>query len=363
MSGNRIIFTHCAHIISSRLKTQAVRAASLLLIPVFLYACRDSADTSRVRQVGRAMGTYFEITIYHPDEEAARAGARAAFAEISRIERLTSNYRADSELTELNRSAARQPYAASDELFEIIREALVYSRMSDGAFDVTVGPLLKLWGFTKKSAALPTDRELDRTLDSIGSEKVLLDEARKSVRFARPGMEIDLGGIGKGYAVDRALDVLKRHGIKSALINAGSSTIFALGSPPGKEAWEIGIEDPMDRQRLIAVVKLKNNSLSSSGDYQKFFTLNGTRYSHIIDPRTGRPAQGVYLASVIAPGAAQSDALSTAVFVLGPEKGLALLDSLNNVCGLIVAAGEGTQRYRKFKSKGSCDSMRFIASN
>lgn len=151
MSGNHLIFTHRAHIISSRLKTQAVRAASLFVITAFLYTCRQPVTTTRVIEVERAMGTYFEITIYHPDEEAARAGARAAFAEISRIERLTSNYRPDSELTELNRSAARQPYAASDELFEIIREALVYSRMSDGAFDVTVGPLLKLWGVPKKA--------------------------------------------------------------------------------------------------------------------------------------------------------------------------------------------------------------------
>lgn len=298
------------------------------------------------------MGTIFQITLYTSNREAGQRAMRAAFEEIRRIDAMMSNYKPESELSRMNRTAWERPFHASDELYAIIRESISYAELTDGAFDVTVAPLLKLWGFYKHKGHFPTTRELERVRARVGYALLILDDEKKTISFAKPGVEVDLGGIAKGYAIDRAVEILRRYGITSALLSAGESTIYALGAPPGKAFWSVSLRDPKHPQKMMAVLRLRDQSVSTSGRYEKFFRLNGKVYGHIFDPRTGRPVQGIYSVTVVAPRATQSDALSTSVFVLGFERGITLLDRLDDVTGLIVGEGNDGEAYHIERSEG-----------
>ncbi len=298
------------------------------------------------------MGTIFQITLYTPDRETGQRAMRAAFEEIRRIDAKMSNYKPESELSRMNRTAWKRPFHASDELYAIIRESISYAELTEGAFDVTVAPLLKLWGFYKHEGHFPTARELEHVRARVGYTFLILDEEEKTISFAKPGVEIDLGGIAKGYAIDRAVEILRRYGITSALLSAGESTIYALGAPPGKTFWSVSLRDPKHPQKMMAVLRLRDQSVSTSGRYEKFFRLSGKMYGHIFDPRTGQPVQGIYSVTIVAPRAIQSDALSTSVFVLGFERGMALLNRLDEVMGLIVGEGDNGEEYHIEQSEG-----------
>jgi thiamine biosynthesis lipoprotein len=227
-----------------------------------------------------------------------------------------SNYRADSELSRLNRSAAEGPIPVSDELLDLLTSAAGYSRATDGAFDMTVGPLVRAWGFYEGNGRLPSDTDLAQARQAVGYPLVQLDPACKTVRFARAGVELDPGGIGKGYAVGRMIEVLRRAGVHAALVNACHSSIYGLGAPPeSPRGWLLEIEKPDGGG--TEKVFLKDQSLSTSGSEEKSFQVAGRVYSHIIDPRTGSPAQGVRVVSVVSPTALDSDVWSTAIFVNG----------------------------------------------
>jgi thiamine biosynthesis lipoprotein len=197
---------------------------------------------------------------------------------------------------------------------------LRYSRESDGAFDVTVGPLMKAWGFFRGEGRMPTESELADARSQTGYGRVILDDKAKTIYFNRPGVELDLGGVAKGYAVDRVVSLLKRHGVESAFVNACGSTIYGLGAPPNSAGWEVKIEDPLDREKNAAAVTLKNRALSVSGSYEKFFEIDGVRYSHIMDPRTGYPVQGVLSVAVLTGSGTAGDALDNVFYVQGVEK-------------------------------------------
>ncbi|MCS7314467.1 MAG: FAD:protein FMN transferase [Bryobacterales bacterium] len=267
-----------------------------------------------------AMGTTFTVALYGEDRERLEAAADAAFAEARRLERMLSNYRPNSELSRVNREAGERPVRVSDELFELLAACLDYSRASEGAFDITVGPLMKVWGFYRGTGRLPSAEEVKAALAKVGYRRVLLDREEKTVRFTEPGVELDPGGIGKGYAVDRMVAVLREHGIRAALISASGSSIYGLGAPPGNpEGWEIRIRHPRDETQTIETLHLKDLSLSTSGSYEKFFVAGGKTYSHIMDPRTGYPAQGVLSVSVLAPRTLDSEAWTKPFFVLGRQ--------------------------------------------
>jgi thiamine biosynthesis lipoprotein len=276
-----------------------------------------------------AMGTEFTIYLYAPDEQQASADFQAAFDEIDRIEDALSNYKPSSELSRINRDAASDAGIVTDpEVFDVLQTSLHYSQLSDGAFDVTVGPLMRAWGFFRGQGHYPTDVELAQARASVGWRNVHLDPATRTVHFARKGTDIDLGGIGKGYAVDRVVTLLREAGVASALVDAGSSTLYAIGAPPGESGWPIRVPRPGDRTHALSLVRLRDASLSTSGSYEKFFQLNGHIYCHIMDPRTGRPVQDMLQTSVIAKDATTTDALSTTLFVMGPTAGSHLLASL-----------------------------------
>ena len=242
-----------------------------------LYRLEKSAD---------AMGATFSVALYGTDRASMEAAADAALAEAQRLDALLSNYRPESEWSMVNRSAAGGPVKVSAELFQLIARCLAYSRESEGAFDITVGPLMKLWGFYKSSGHLAPKSEVDAALGKIGYRHVHLDAAAQTVWFDTPGVELDPGGIGKGYAVDRMVEILKQKGFARALVAGSDSSIYGLGAPPDEpRGWEVSIRDPKNSRRSVARVYLKDMSLSTSGSYEKFF--QGGR-AHLL-PSYGSP--------------------------------------------------------------------------
>jgi FAD:protein FMN transferase len=275
-------------------------------------------DLLRVEQSDEAMGSTFTVVLYGSDQKQLEAAADAAFDEVHRLDRLLSNYQPASEWSEVNRTAGVRPVKLSAELFQLLSDCMTYSRQSDGAFDITVGPLMKVWGFYKGEGSLPRPADVTDALTRVGHRHVRLDAAARTIHFDRPGVELDPGGIGKGYAVDRMVDVLKRSGVHIALVSASGSSIYGMGAPPTEPAgWRITIRAPDDPHKTAAEVVLKDMSLSTSGSYEKFFWVEGRTYAHIIDPRTGYPAQGTASVSVMAPRTIDSEAWAKPFFING----------------------------------------------
>ena len=300
-------------------------------------ACREE---SRL-----AMGCTCTVRVCGLDAEAARAAAAAALDEIDRVDRLLSHYRPDSPLSRVNREAGRGPVAVDRELVDFLALCLQWSRESGGAFDVTVAPLMKAWGFFRGDGRVPTDAEIAAARALVGPSHVILDAAAGTVRFDRDGVALDLGGIGKGYAVDRAVAVLRGRGIASALVNAGGSSVYGLGGPPGESAWPVALEDPARPGRTLETVRLRDRALSVSGRSVKSFEKDGVVYAHVMDPRTGRPVPGVLGVAVRSDDATTGDALDNALFVLGPQDGRALLRRHPGVeASVFLTAGRGLAR-------------------
>lgn len=285
------------------------------------------------------MGTWCDLTIFDEPSEKAAAAAEAAFQEIARLERVMSTWSPDSELSGVNGRAGMGPRAISHDLAEVIGAALETCRASGGAFDPTVGPLLTLWRFNTERPIVPTSRALADARTRVGCGKVSLRRDPPTVQLPK-GASLDLGGIGKGYAVDRALDVLRAFGVHRAKLDFGSSSLAFEGHVDGD--WPVVLADPRDRERPLASFRVERGSVSSSGQYERSFVRNGRRYGHIFDPMTGRPVESnLLLVSVIAPGATQADALSTALFVLGSDRGAQLVSQIPGVSAIFVEAGPG----------------------
>ena len=248
------------------------------------------------------------------------AAADAAFDEVGRLDAMLSNYRAESEWSKVNRHAVEAPVKVSPELFELLSACVAYSRESGGAFDITVGPLMKVWGFYKGSGRLPGRAEVAAALPNVDYRYIHLDSAAQSVWFDRSGVELDPGGIGKGYAIDRMVAVLRQQGVQIALVAASDSSIYGMGAPPTEpKGWRVSIKDPRNARRMVAEAFLKDMSISTSGSSEKFFRAEGRIYAHIMDPRTGYPAQGSLSVSVIAPRTIDSEAWAKPYFVNGSQ--------------------------------------------
>jgi FAD:protein FMN transferase len=262
------------------------------------------------------MGTFCEIQICHSDASFAEQATRRAFDEMERVERVLSNYDPESELSALNREGSRIPFRVSDELFEFVRRCQSLYEATEHAFDPTVGALVRLWGFFTSHPGKPSDRDIADAKTKSGFDKVKLNDEARTVSYAVAGMELDLGGIGKGYAVDRAVQVLREMNVDAALVSAGGSTLYGLGFPPGRPGWRIAISNPADWQQAAAHVDLCGSSLSTSGVTERSVEAGSHRYSHIFDPRTGEPVERMCQVTVIAPNATESDALTKAAYIL-----------------------------------------------
>ena len=264
-----------------------------------------------------AMACRFEVTIPQ-SEEAGVTAATEALDEIDRLEALLTVFRDTSEVSYINSHAANTSVRVSSELFDLLLLCKRFHRETGGAFDITSGPLTRCWGFLRRQGRLPVQEEIDHAKLIVGSEQLIFDDVAMSVRFAREGMEINLGSIGKGYALDRAVGLIADK-VNNVLLNAGASSMKAIGSGERGDGWIVGLRNPRFKLRRLGVLRLRDCALSTSGNEEQFFEHQGRRYSHIIDPRSGWPAQGVTSVSVVAPTAAQSDALATAFFVGGRE--------------------------------------------
>ena len=240
----------------------------------------------------------------------------------------------------INANAANEPVKVEPGLLSLLETAVEYYRETEGAFDITVGPLIRAWGFFAGDGRVPADEEVQSVLGLVGTDHIRLDVGSSTVAFDTAGVEIDLGGIAKGYGVDCAARVLRKCSIESALINGGTSTVYAIGSPPGQDGWEVGIRDPKNADRTIDTVRLKDGALSTSGSYEKFFKLDDKLYCHIIDPRRGFPVDGMLSATAIAPTATASDALSTAFFIVGVERTAEFCGSHEGVRAILVPQPE-----------------------
>ncbi len=288
----------------------------LFLIGVFGPRAAKS-EKLRLESSADAMGSAYSLILYGEDRGRLEGASEDAFDEVRRLDRMLSNYRLESEWSKVNREAAAHPVKVSAELFRLLADCVEYSRRSDGAFDISVGPLMKVWGFYKGTGHLPHRAEILGALTTVGYRNILLDANDSTVRFAKQGVELDPGGIGKGYAVDRMVDVLRKDGVTTALVSASGSSIYAMGAPPGEAGWKVRIRDPKNEAKTVEEVTLKNESMSTSGNYEKFFWADGRIYSHIMDPRTGYPSQGMLSASVITPLTLDSEAWTKPYFING----------------------------------------------
>jgi thiamine biosynthesis lipoprotein len=282
------------------------------------------------------MGTRFQITLYAPDEATAHKAAKAAFERITQLDGIMSDYRPASELMQLCKKAGGPPVKVSEELFFVLSRAQEVSRRSDGAFDVTVGPVVRLWRRARKTKEMPDPQELKQALALVGYQNIRLDEKNRTVQLLKPGMQLDLGGIAKGYSADEGLAILQKYGITRALVAAGGD-IAVSGPPPDNEGWTIGIaplEDP--NQKPSRYLILKDAAVSTSGDAEQYVEIGGKRYSHIVDPRTGIGLVGRMSVTVVARRGIMSDSLTKVVAVLGPERGFAILEGFDGVASLVV---------------------------
>jgi thiamine biosynthesis lipoprotein len=295
--------------------------ASLFVALWLIQASAGTADVQLYRHEASrmSMACAYAIEAYGADAAALPGILDDAFDEVDRVDRLMSHYRADSPLSRINREAARSPVTVDAELFNFIDDAMQYHRDSGGAFDITVGPLMRAWGFFRGEGRMPANDELEAARRRVGGSHVILNPLERTIAFDDAGVELDLGGIAKGYAVDRIARLLKQRQIAAALISAGGSTVYALGAPPGRDAWNVTIQDPIDPRKTALTVRLKDRALSVAGSAEKSFESGGKTYSHIMDPRTGNPAQGVLSVAILAQSGTAGDALDNAFFVLGPD--------------------------------------------
>ncbi len=292
----------------------------------------QGTDVTRERRY--QMGTSIEVRAWGGTAADRAVAVDDAFAAFAEVDRLMSNYREDSELAHVNHDAARTAVRVSEPLFRVLQAADFVSRQSNGAFDVTVGPLVALWGFHDHTAHIATTQELAAIRPLIDYRNVVLDEQARTVRFLRPGVAIDLGGIGKGFAVELGAAALRARGLNGS-IDAGGNQ-YLLGRPLGKQDWVVGIRDPERAEGLLGTLTVPEGAVSTSATYGNFLTIDGRRYGHILDPHTLKPTDAALSVTVWSADGTLSDALSKAAFVLGPERGLALIDSMPRTMGLIA---------------------------
>jgi len=264
-----------------------------------------------------AMATRFELVLYGDDLVRLRSAGEQAFQEIERLECQLSVYRTDSEITWINSRAASGSTKIEPRLFQLLSRCADLNRKTCGAFDITVGPLMRAWGFVDRTRRIPSPDNLAITREVVGMHNVELNEADCSIRFKKPGVELDLGGYGKGYAIERAIDILKESGIASAMLHGGTSSVFAIGAPPFEAAWKIGLSAPFTKSGESPLIELNNTALSVSAAHGKSFELDGHNYGHVLDPQLGEPATRASAAAVTGPSPSVCEALSTALLVLG----------------------------------------------
>lgn len=317
-----------------------------ILLSVALYFALTAQDLVQFDGGYRVvMGTFSRVVAIAESEQAAISSVEAAFSEQREVDSVMSDYRADSELSRVNQQAYGTPIRVSDATFEVVRRAVYFSELSGGAFDVTVGPLVHLWRAAGETGASPTPVAIAEAKAKVGYDKLVLDESAGTIRFAVEGMRIDLGGIAKGYAIDKSVEAMRHRGAVGGMVDIGGD-VRCFGQPPrGQKTWLIGLQDPnvapddLGGPEPLLVLKIADAAVATSGGYRRFTDIDGRRESHIMDTQTGHGANQLASVTVIASDAITADALATAVGVLGLEEGMALIERLPNVEAILISSG------------------------
>lgn len=320
----------------SRSRTPCLAIAAALALP--LVAAGPAARP--VTWPARTMGTYVHVTIATADSASNAPAATRALGVFRRVDSLMSNWTNTSELARLNREAGLGPVTVHPEVARVLGPALALYEESDRTFDVTVEPLVRAWGFLGGRPHVPTDSAARAAFRLVGASRVRFDAATRVLRFDEPGVRIDLGGIAKGWAVDVAAESLRAYGVRDALLDL-TGNMVAMGSPPGAPAWRIGIRDPRDRVPYFARLTLTDEAISTSGKYEQFVSAEGKTYGHIMDPRTGRPAEGLIAVTLVSKSAFTCDAWDTPLFVLGAAAARRKAAEHAEFDAILVAPGEG----------------------
>ena len=270
------------------------------------------------------MGSRFEITLADKDSVLAKEHIDQVIAEVTRIEDLISEWRPGTQVSEINRNAGIKPVKVDREVFDLARRAIAYSEQSQGAFDISIAAMDRLWIFDGGMAEMPSPEAIRKSVEKVGYRNIVLDSANSTVYLASKGMKIGFGSIGKGYAADKGRELMQSSGVQGGIVNA-SGDLSAWGTQPGRKSWKIGISHPFKPGRILKIFKIKEASAATSGSYEKYAEIDGRRYSHIIDPKTGYPSTGLTSVTVIGPSAEFANALSTSVMVLGKKEGIQFL--------------------------------------
>ncbi|MFC0605202.1 FAD:protein FMN transferase [Winogradskyella pulchriflava] len=283
----------------------------------------------------KLMGSRFDITVVANDSIQANKYIDTAVTEISRIENLISSWDDNSQTSEINRNAGIKPVKVDKELFDLIERAIGISKLTDGAFDISYASMDKIWKFDGSMTKMPSKEEIIASVEKVGYQNIVLDKQNSTVFLKLEGMKIGFGAIGKGYAADKAKTLLISKGVSSGIINA-SGDMNTWGKQPNGNEWKVAITNPMDKNKVFALLPITNGAVVTSGNYEKYVNFNGKRYTHIIDPRTGYPSTGIISVTVFAPKAELADALATSVFVMGKEAGLDRINQLPKIECIII---------------------------
>ncbi|MER2997895.1 FAD:protein FMN transferase [Pontibacter populi] len=307
----------------------------LLLMQGNVFAQGAPSSAKAHKKVLLLMGTRFELVAVSENEQLATKAIDAGVDEIKRIEALISEWQPTSQTSAINRAAGSMPVSVDPELYDLIVRSIKVSKLTSGAFDISFAAAYKLWKFDGSMTKMPPPEEVAASVKHIGYERIILDPNNHSVFLKDPEMKIGFGAIGKGYAANRARDVMRKMGIQAGVVNAAGDMI-TWGKQPDGQHWYVGIADPAEKDKVFSWLTASETAIVTSGDYEKFVVIDGKRYGHIIDPRTGYPASGLKSVTIICPDAELADALATATYVLGPEEGLYLINQLKGVECLMI---------------------------
>lgn len=328
---------------------QGLIATAAVIVPIVTFLLlrtggpirADSPNLVRADSgIQLVMGTFARVVAFTDDIASGNQCIESALDAINNVDNLMSDYKPDSEISRVNANAFARPVKVGPATFEVLEKSIEISKLTDGAFDITVGPLVKLFRTARDTGKAPTPEQIADAKTKVGYEKLVLNDAEKSVSFTVKGMSLDLGGIAKGYAVDKVIEVMQQHGALGAMVDIGGD-VRCFGRPPkGKETWIIGLQDPnTDNGATGIILKLKiaASAVTTSGDYQQYAIIDGKRQSHILDRKTGKSAKGLASVTIIAKNATTADALATAVTVLGPQKGLDLIEGIPNTEAFLIS--------------------------
>lgn len=319
--------------------------ACLASAGVLVLSCAGKGRVEADSGYQLVMGTFAHVVVVADDSAAARKCVKVALEEIRRVDALMSDYKSDSEISRVNAQAADKAVQVGEATYQVLKRSVVFGKLTGGAFDITVGPLVELFRKAKKDGVAPSEEQIAQARASVGFEKLGLDDEHRTVRFAAQGMRLDLGGIAKGYAIDKAIEGAQRCGATGAMVDIGGD-VRCFGTPPGgREHWVIGVQDPNSAVEdlggggLLLTLKLTDAAVATSGDYQQFVIIEGERYGHIMDRRTGTSAEGLSSVTIVADNATDADALATSVTVMGANEGLALIEKLPETEAILISSG------------------------